>query len=153
SFHSYVCPIHYSTYSYSCTFCSCFCFFLHPPPPTDIYTLSLHDALPIYLRHSDVGSRLRRAGQGSETALRPVGGWTTHFRSTHRPGIPRLLGPPTRNGPADHPAAHRGAAGGDGPHCCRGQVHRGLLRGHDQEDPARRRHAPRPGSTDLGRAL
>src|SRR5437899_7409348 len=26
-------------------------FFFHDPPPTDIYTLSLHDALPIY--HAD----------------------------------------------------------------------------------------------------
>src|SRR5690606_41233370 len=28
--------------------CVCFCFC--PPPPPEIYTLSLHDALPIYLR-------------------------------------------------------------------------------------------------------
>src|SRR5437773_9408833 len=27
-----------------------FFFFFHYPPPPDIYTLSLHDALPIYLR-------------------------------------------------------------------------------------------------------
>src|SRR5205823_12501537 len=29
-----------------------FMFFLHPPAPPQIYTLSLHDALPIYL-HTD----------------------------------------------------------------------------------------------------
>src|SRR5687768_17620783 len=27
-------------------------FFFHPPSPTDIYTLSLHDALPICFSHS-----------------------------------------------------------------------------------------------------
>src|SRR5207253_9124365 len=36
-----------------CLVCACFC---HATPPTDIYTLSLHDALPI-----SCGRRARRA--------------------------------------------------------------------------------------------
>src|SRR5438309_7338512 len=50
--------------------CACRCvFFFNDPATTEIYTLSLHDALPIYLRargrarrHRDVPRRLRRSG-------------------------------------------------------------------------------------------
>src|SRR5947208_3756262 len=38
-------------------------FFFHDPPTTEIYTLSLHDALPI----SDAGARGRDAGPAQET--------------------------------------------------------------------------------------
>src|SRR5206468_12829493 len=40
------------------------CFF-HDPPPTEIYTLSLHDALPIYL-----GGRLWRKSTAREISSR-----------------------------------------------------------------------------------
>src|SRR5690606_41712329 len=33
-------------------FAFCVSFFSHDTPPTEIYTLSLHDALPIYLVHA-----------------------------------------------------------------------------------------------------
>src|SRR5205823_7257940 len=34
-------------------------FYSHPPPYTEIYTLSLHDALPISIRHHRVETRLQ----------------------------------------------------------------------------------------------
>src|SRR5207248_6892531 len=46
-----------------------------PPPPTDVYTLSLHDALPI-LR--------RRPPRGSRRAL-PVREWLLRFRPRREP--------------------------------------------------------------------
>src|SRR5437868_9862635 len=54
--------------------CSCLCetvfpfFFFNEPPPTEIYTLSLHDALPIWPR------------SGSSTARSPA--WNGAPRST-----------------------------------------------------------------------
>src|SRR5437773_12105829 len=45
--HNYsVCLVFYSSYSSRYPFLSSF-FFFNAPPPTEIYTLSLHDALPI----------------------------------------------------------------------------------------------------------
>src|SRR2546430_7415688 len=54
------------------------CFFFNDPATTEIYTLSLHDALPILCgsRPSDLklfhrrGRLIKRAGAGSEAALR-----------------------------------------------------------------------------------
>src|SRR5699024_12543977 len=51
-------------------------FFVAHPPPPDIYTLSLHDALPIYADPA-VGPRDRRRGAPPRPRL-PVGG-------AHRP--------------------------------------------------------------------
>src|SRR5690606_42052101 len=46
-------------------------FFLHDPAPADIYTLSLHDALPIFPRGRRFSLRLsHRAGTGRSTAHR-----------------------------------------------------------------------------------
>src|SRR5690606_42065262 len=46
----------------------CLSFLLHVPPPTDLYTLSLHDALPIYRidggQSTHTADRIRRAGSG-----------------------------------------------------------------------------------------
>src|SRR5207244_13650048 len=42
-------------------------FSFHPPPPTQLYPLSLHDALPIYRRHRDAHGghvRVQRAVVG-----------------------------------------------------------------------------------------
>src|SRR5205807_9162363 len=51
------------------SFISCFCFFFNPPPPTMTYTLSLHDALPIYLRsHAVDWPRLGRGSRGRRSA-------------------------------------------------------------------------------------
>ena len=36
-----------------CFFCFCFCFFFNDTATTEIYTLSLHDALPIYIDIDD----------------------------------------------------------------------------------------------------
>src|SRR5256885_4583372 len=44
-----------------------FFFFFNDTATTEIYTLSLHDALPIYQREG-------AAGSGRDRALRPVGG-------------------------------------------------------------------------------
>src|SRR5438045_6008949 len=55
------------------------CFFLHVPATTDIYTLSLHDALPIYLqlaprpalaRHQRAAPRGRAAAARARRHLR-----------------------------------------------------------------------------------
>src|SRR5262249_61320427 len=48
----------------------CFSFFSNDPPTTEIYTLSLHDALPICSSGSRAGSRRRsaRAARVSRTA-------------------------------------------------------------------------------------
>src|ERR1035441_11089182 len=49
----------------------CFCFFFNDPAPTEIYTLSLHDALPICRCRSTIrerGVRQRRAPHEAGTA-------------------------------------------------------------------------------------
>src|SRR5947207_9194793 len=71
--------------SLSCTRYSSF--FFHATPTTDIYTLSLHDALPISLAHdsrepvaapSSASSGSGRASSGLKTALPPRRSSTTH---------------------------------------------------------------------------
>src|SRR5690606_40652667 len=64
---------------------SCFCFFFRVPAPTYIYTLSLHDALPIWRRvvalpHAAAGRdavaaqrRRRRRGRGRHGPRRVAG--------------------------------------------------------------------------------
>src|SRR5207244_11674207 len=47
----------HSSYTSSPSFLPLF-FFSNAPPPTDIYTLSLHDALPIWFAYSSVNQRL-----------------------------------------------------------------------------------------------
>src|SRR5260364_121961 len=42
-------------------------FFFNDTPPTEIYTLSLHDALPICLPRHVAGDRQRRGGDGVAT--------------------------------------------------------------------------------------
>src|SRR5699024_12851810 len=46
-----------------------FVFFLNDPPPTELYTLSLHDALPIFHRYveSALGEQLLRRGEDPPT--------------------------------------------------------------------------------------
>src|SRR5438477_3426561 len=41
-------------------------FFFNDPPPTKIYTLSLHDALPIFGRQLQAGDLARRPRDGDE---------------------------------------------------------------------------------------
>src|SRR5687768_18334041 len=43
------------------------------PSPSDTYPLSLHDALPIYRRHADLGEDLPVADGGGEEVLEQVG--------------------------------------------------------------------------------
>src|SRR3712207_7964958 len=44
------------------------CFFFNDTATTEIYTLSLHDALPILLSHARIGRRRGRRGAGSDGA-------------------------------------------------------------------------------------
>src|SRR5438270_13204218 len=60
---------------------STFLFFFNAPPTTEIYTLSLHDALPIWPGHRRHGSagqdqrrRLRPARHGATGRVCPTGG-------------------------------------------------------------------------------
>src|SRR5205085_12033914 len=58
----------YNSHDVFNTFCV---FFFNDPPTTEIYTLSLHDALPIYVAHGvavAIGGPVR-----GERELRPVG--------------------------------------------------------------------------------
>src|SRR5207249_10001418 len=82
-----------------------FLFFFNDPPPTEIYTLSLHDALPICARR-----RARGAG-GRESAC---------SRPSPAPGrAPPRTGPSRRRGPTGRgtgtPRGGSGCAGGPRP--------------------------------------
>src|SRR5262245_62991116 len=50
--------------------CSSFCFFFTDPATTEIYTLSLHDALPISARRADSAARRPRGAAAQRTAAR-----------------------------------------------------------------------------------
>src|SRR5258708_27893538 len=60
---------------------SCFFFFFNDTATTEIYTLSLHDALPIW----DLGGEpaVRRGDQGRARPVPPAG----HRRSVRRPAL------------------------------------------------------------------
>src|SRR5438094_1853534 len=49
-------------------------FFFTAPPPTEIYTLSLHDALPICVWRGRAGGGVRRPGRRTGPAGRRSGG-------------------------------------------------------------------------------
>src|SRR5687768_18465236 len=51
----------------ACCFCVSLSFFFNDPATTEIYTLSLHDALPIYLAEQDM--RQATASAGTAIAL------------------------------------------------------------------------------------
>src|ERR1022692_1932141 len=60
--------------------CSCFFFFFNDTATTEIYTLSLHDALPIYLRHVQPapGDQPFLRGQGPQVDRK-----STRLNSSH----------------------------------------------------------------------
>src|SRR5437868_11521714 len=66
--------------SNSVTYPSCLCsyFSYNHPPPTEIYTLSLHDALPIWL------PRLRLPGDAARHAGRSAGGAGARLQPVRR---------------------------------------------------------------------
>src|SRR5205085_8637156 len=71
-------------------------FFQHPPPPTSIYTLSLHDALPILRHrpdlHPDPASRtVRIPGRPDMITLRPRRGRRLSTRRRTLAGLISLL--------------------------------------------------------------
>src|SRR4029077_21295005 len=47
-------------------------FFLNEPPPTEIYPLPLHDALPIYAREHIAGAGRGKPGTGRRIDRRPA---------------------------------------------------------------------------------
>src|SRR5207248_9062250 len=67
-------------------------FSFNHPPPTTIYTLSLHDALPIFLRQQSAGLELEHVEPAPDfgahdVAVVPVGGpdrKSTRLNSSHR---------------------------------------------------------------------
>src|SRR2546422_4684614 len=77
----------------------CFLFFFNDTATTEIYTLSLHDALPICAarrdRGADVRGRERRARHGVRPAPAVPG------RAARGAPQPRILGPPGETDPAD----------------------------------------------------
>src|SRR5437660_9721795 len=94
-------------------------FFFTDTAPTEIYTLSLHDALPIYRRTSVRSSYVRRRGRGAEFGSASLDRKSTRLNSSHvaisyavfclKKKIDRKRGPPLlRLGP---PAAGRPHAG------------------------------------------
>src|SRR5437764_14172818 len=69
------------------------CFFFNHPATTEIYTLSLHDALPIYYIGQAVGASYGQASRGDGQTVRGFGsiGWgniedrkSTRLNSSHR---------------------------------------------------------------------
>src|SRR5438270_12164128 len=58
-----------------------FFFFFNDTATTEIYTLSLHDALPIYRSHHPQGPR--RAGGAPRAAGRPIDRKSTRLNSSH----------------------------------------------------------------------
>src|SRR3712207_9497335 len=77
-------------------------FFFNDTATTEIYTLSLHDALPISVR--DHG-REARSGNGHELDRRTAA--PTCCRINHRPPDPRLRSLPPREMNERHPAGVR----------------------------------------------
>src|SRR5204862_8348845 len=65
-------------------------FFFNNPPPTEIYTLSLHDALPIFRRHDGMDDAshqavaLKAAQRLSKHLLRNSANRALQFGITHR---------------------------------------------------------------------
>src|SRR5436853_7624055 len=65
---------------------ACFFFFFNDTAPTEIYTLSLHDALPIWRRrHQQSARHDERVGRGDGDARR--GGGRHHGRGDRRGGV------------------------------------------------------------------
>src|SRR3712207_9472423 len=62
-------------------------FFFNDPATTEIYTLSLHDALPIY-RRADPHARAaaRRPDVGHRAGVQPAGAHAAHRRRDRRRG-------------------------------------------------------------------
>src|SRR5947209_17003258 len=60
-----------------------FVFFFNDTATTDIYTLSLHDALPIWEHNVDVTRRARRGGSGGGTHRAPEDRKSTRLNSSH----------------------------------------------------------------------
>src|SRR5207249_10282369 len=56
-------------------------FFFHAPPTTDIYTLSLHDALPISLQDASRGTNSARESERSWSARCPLPLFPNAFRT------------------------------------------------------------------------
>src|SRR5207245_11206490 len=79
--------------SFRCLFC--FFFFCHVPAPTEIYTLSLHDALPICRGRGNARAG-GRAGLGGLPPRRHAAGGRPHDRAWRsrrcRGGTPRRTG-------------------------------------------------------------
>src|SRR5947209_10825745 len=67
---------------YACASAMCSFFFFNATPPTAIYTLSLHDALPI----SAFGRETRRCDLRDRRTRRVHRGQTPGFRTAHRRG-------------------------------------------------------------------
>src|SRR5256885_15257591 len=103
-----------------------FFFFFNDTATTEIYTLSLHDALPIYrpARRRPVVRRRRAALDGHR---RPVPRVRPDSRS-QRPRDDVRAGPELREQALEHRALHPGAAAGAG----------GAARGARPETPAAR---------------
>src|SRR6266567_8647099 len=65
-------------------------FFFNDTATTEIYTLSLHDALPIFRYHLDAANLELRTGRivlarGLARTSRPAGGWRGAIRRASRP--------------------------------------------------------------------
>src|SRR5258708_30342638 len=74
-------------YTFCSTLISCFFFFFNDTATTEIYTLSLHDALPIFFRQFfNIDMDLRRNGRAvdEQSSARPLDRKSTRLNSSHQ---------------------------------------------------------------------
>src|SRR5207253_10620248 len=82
-----------------------FCFTLTSPP--DIYTLSLHDALPISSGRADTGKAVHASGSPAYVYRWHDGGWVLHEHLEPPPAPPQQQDEPWPFWPAVYPLRAR----------------------------------------------
>src|SRR5689334_13466396 len=78
-------------------------FFFNDTATTEIYTLSLHDALPIFRHRKIRSTRVARASYHGATVLRPNDRWRDHYpmvKAAIAPSSGRTLTPAGRRTPS-----------------------------------------------------